>query len=422
VNEEFVGIKDYITKTEGIGGRIKTYPEDFVVNEIAIDIKRKSDGKNTILKVKLKNWENNRFVFKLAMQLGVRRDSIFFAGTKDKRAVKTQYFCIRNFHDKVKIDLKDVEILESFRTDDCIDIGDLIGNEFSVIIRNLNSDAEVKIKKIFEELPLKNFPNFFGVQRFGSSRPVTHIVGKYILNGDYENAVRAYIGLIFDDHDSQIEARKYFYETGDAENTLKMIDPGKMEYEKILLKHLIERPGDYAGAISRLPRTLRMMFIHGYQSYLFNKILSERMKKYGIVDPLEGDIVLPVDKNGLPIEDRYIFVNSKNMDKIKEKIREGKAYISAILYGSDSRFADGEMGEIERKIIENENINPNMFKIKDIKDISSKGSRRSISSPVKNFEYYFKENYAQLNFSLIRGSYATSLIREFMKVPDLLYY
>ncbi len=418
MDEEFVGISGYVTRTEGIGGKIKMYPEDFIVNEIAEEIKRKSDGKNLILKVKLKNWENNRFVFKLSMQLGISRDSIFFAGTKDKRSIKIQYFCIRNFHSKISLNLKDIEIIESFRTDECIDIGDLIGNEFSIKIRNLEEDADEKIRKIYQELPLKNFPNFFGVQRFGTTRPVTHIVGKYIIQRDYENAVKAYIGMVFND-DSQIDARKYFMETDDPEGTLKMSDPGKMEYERIMLKHLVERPGDYAGAISRLPRTLRMMFVHGYQSFLFNKILSERMRKFDLMEPMEGDIVLPVDKNGIPIEDRFIMVNSKNMDKIKEKIHEGKAYISAILYGSQSRFAEGEMGEIERKIIQNENIEREMFNIREIRDISSKGSRRSISSPVKNFNYYFKDRYAVLNFSLNRGSYATSLLREFMKLSDL---
>ncbi|MEM3540116.1 MAG: tRNA pseudouridine(13) synthase TruD [Thermoplasmata archaeon] len=419
MKEEFIGIKAYLTKGEGIGGKLKKAPEDFIVEEIPLNIERNNNGKNTIIKVKLRNWETNRFVMKLAKELGINRNSINFAGTKDKRAITTQYFCIRNFTGQIKLSLKDVEILDIFRSNECLDIGDLYGNKFEIKLSDINDGN--RIEKIVDELSnYLQFPNFFGVQRFGSSRPVTHIVGKYIIEGRYDEAIRSYIGLTFE-YESNAEARKYFYETLDPEGTIKM-SKGRMDYEYIMLKHLIEKPKDYSGAISRLPRNLRMMFVHGYQSYIFNIILSERLKNYSIFEPLIGDIVLPVDRDGLPINERYIFVTRENIENIRRKIIEKKAYISGILFGSESKFADGEMGEIEKNVIELEGINGEMFKVKEIKEISSKGSRRALSAPFMDFSFLEKEKSVNFKFSLFRGSYATSFLREFMKVDDLLSY
>ncbi|MGC9176678.1 MAG: tRNA pseudouridine(13) synthase TruD, partial [Thermoplasmata archaeon] len=283
VDENFIGMEAYLTKSPGIGGKLKKEVEDFIVEEIPLEFSRKSDGKNLILKIRLKNWETNRFVISLSKELKINRNAITFAGTKDKRAITTQYFCISNYKNDVKLDLKDVEILDQFLSDKCLDLGDLYGNKFNIRIKEIIENSEESIKRILDEMEYKQFPNFFGVQRFGSSRPITHIVGKFILEKKFDEAVRSYIGLTFS-FDRDVDARKYFYETLDPEGTIKLMK-GKMDYEYIMLKHLCEKPNDYKGAIERLPRTLKMMFIHGYQSYLFNKILSERLKKYSIFEP-----------------------------------------------------------------------------------------------------------------------------------------
>ncbi|MDP8011847.1 MAG: tRNA pseudouridine(13) synthase TruD [Thermoplasmata archaeon] len=420
VDENFIGMEAYLTKSPGIGGKLKKEVEDFIVEEIPLEFSRKSDGKNLILKIRLKNWETNRFVISLSKELKINRNAITFAGTKDKRAITTQYFCISNYKNDVKLDLKDVEILDQFLSDKCLDLGDLYGNKFNIRIKEIIENSEESIKRILDEMEYKQFPNFFGVQRFGSSRPITHIVGKFILEKKFDEAVRSYIGLTFS-FDRDVDARKYFYETLDPEGTIKLMK-GKMDYEYIMLKHLCEKPNDYKGAIERLPRTLKMMFIHGYQSYLFNKILSERLKKYSIFEPMVGDIALPVDRFGLPMNDRYIKITSENIDTIRKRILEKKAYISGILFGSESQMSEGNMGEIERSVIEKENINENMFKIKEIREIASKGSRRAISTPFIDLDFYVKNRIADFSFSLFRGSYATSFLREFMKQSEIYYY
>ncbi len=417
IDEEYIGIGAYLSHTKGIGGKLKNKVEDFEVEEIPILVPRDPNGKNMILLIRLTNWETNRFVNELSKRLRIGRNSITFAGTKDKRAISTQYFFIKNFEGDININLKDVEILEYFRTNASLDLGDLYGNKFKIKISECNPDPTL-IDGTIAELK-EGFPNFFGVQRFGSSRPITHIVGKYILQRNYEDAVRHYVGMKFD-FDKDTEARSYFFDTLDAKGTLKMISE-TLDYEKVMLYHLIEKPGDYRGAIAALPRTLKMMFIHGYQSYLFNKIVSRRIKEYSILEPMTGDIIIPV-KDGYPDLDREIPVTLDNIDTIKKRIEEKKAWISAILYGYNSEFSGGEQGRIEREVIEAENISKDMFKIKELPELSSKGFRRAMSENFKDLSYVTSEDSAVFKFYLNKGTYATSLLREFMKRDGIYFY
>jgi len=202
-----IGITSYFSSTPGIGGKMRKKVEDFFVEEIPINIPEEENGRNLCVKIKLRNWETNRFVKIFSKLLGISRKRIRFTGMKDKRGISVQYFCIVNYSSLNLPRMKDVEILEKFRTNYTLNLGDLIGNRFRIKV----SDAECddRVKKIAEELN-GYFPNFFGVQRFGASRPVGHIVGKFIIRGDFKNAVRYYIG--YPDAYRDDEGRKIFFE------------------------------------------------------------------------------------------------------------------------------------------------------------------------------------------------------------------
>ncbi len=404
--EDEIGIFSYLSKSPGIGGKIRTEIDDFYVEEIPINIERDEKGKHLYLKIKLRNWETNRFVKLLSRELGISRRRIRFTGMKDKRGISVQYFCIMNYEGDIKTNLRDVEIIDSFRSNHLLNIGELIGNKFKILVEDAICDE--RVKKIEEELN-GFFPNYFGVQRFGAVRPITHIVGKFIVMGDFKNAVRYYIGYF----PGEDEGRKIFYENMDERESLKNIGNG--EYEKAILNHLIKKPEDYIGALKSLPQNLLLLFIHAYQGYLFNKMISERVKEG--VDLRDGDVIMKVDNYGIPKQE-FAVVNSFNIDKIRKRIEEKKAYISTILFGYESRFTGGIQGEIEKKIIEEEGIKKENFRIREIPEISSKGRRRNILARIMDY----KREDCNFQFSLYRGSYATSLLREFMKRKELEYY
>lgn len=383
--------------------------DDFYVEEIPLPIERRENGRNLFIKVKLKNWETNRFIKILSQRLGISKKRIRFAGTKDKRSVSVQYFCILNYDDEISLSMKDVEILEKFRSDEELTIGKLFGNKFLLTLQDATCDD--RVERIEEELD-GFFPNFFGVQRFGASRPITHIVGKFILERNFQDAVRYYIG--FPSSFERDEGREIFFNTLDPREAIKNIS-SIASYERAMLNHLIKKPGDYVGALKKLPSNLLMLFVHGYQSYLFNRMVSKRIVEG--VDVRIGDVVMKTDHLGLPIQE-YVKVNSFNIEKIRKLIKERRAYISTILFGYQSTLSEGIQGEIEREIIEEEGIKKEMFKIREIPEASSRGRRRNILSPI--LEYSRQD--CTFNFILHRGSYATSLMREFMKQRYLHFY
>src|SRR5207302_1578739 len=165
-----------------------------------------------------------------------------------------------------------------------------------------------------------------------------------------------------------------------------------------------------------LPFNLLMMFVHGYQSFLFNRTLSERMRRrMPIHEPVAGDLVLPADASGLPDRSRTIDVTCDNLERAAKRCREGKAWVSAILFGSEPEFAGGEPGQIEKTIVASEGLRPEDFIIPEIPRISSKGTRREILAPFRGLDVQVGEAAFSLSFELTRGSYATCLVREFTK-------
>ena len=195
MNDASIGIEVYSTTTPGINGKIKYDPDSFTVNEIPLEMPEKKDGKYTVLKIRLTNWDTNKFLMHLADRLHISNKRITYAGTKDKIGITTQYFCL-NLPENTSIGnlaIKDAEILSCIRTDRMIKLGDLLGNEFIIGIKSdedNNKKINDTVNQIYEN---KGFPNFYGVQRFGSIRANTHKIGKLLLQNRYTDAVKLYI-------------------------------------------------------------------------------------------------------------------------------------------------------------------------------------------------------------------------------------
>ena len=202
VSQHVVGSESFFSKTPGIGGKLRKQSDDFEVEEVVsipgrshwIWMQDSSNGKHQIVKIKAKNWDTHVLVKELSRKLNIGQKSIGFAGTKDKRAITTQHFSIKASVDKLsKIDLENIEVDFLHSSIKPIRLGNLVGNKFRIKITNSENNEDI-INNIFSDLK-GFFPNYFGVQRFGAVRPITHIVGEKIVHGDYEGAVFDYLTI-----------------------------------------------------------------------------------------------------------------------------------------------------------------------------------------------------------------------------------
>ncbi|HTY09390.1 MAG TPA: tRNA pseudouridine(13) synthase TruD, partial [Candidatus Edwardsbacteria bacterium] len=140
--EQLMGIRAYLTETEGIGGRLRCDVPDFVVREVS-DIKTGESGDHLIVRVEKENWETHHLLRDMARQLGISDERIGIAGIKDKRAITTQLMSIRGItaDDLEKITLPGITITPLGRSHKDIAPGDLKGNEFDIAIKDICLDA-----------------------------------------------------------------------------------------------------------------------------------------------------------------------------------------------------------------------------------------------------------------------------------------
>lgn len=431
--ERFVGISEFYTKGEGVGGKLRFVPEDFRVIEIPKELPRDENGDFFILSVTAKNWETNRLIRELSRTFHVSRNRIGFAGTKDKRAVTTQLFSIYYPGKELPdVGIRDVSVEVLYRSNKGLQIGDLNGNRFEIIIRLVNGEVrevEQRLKVLSDELMgLGGFPNFYGIQRFGIVRPVTHLVGKHIVKGEFEKAVDLYLTYSSEgESEEERIARERFAAERDAGEALSYF-PKNLIFERAILNELVKKPGDYVSALKVLPKNLLLMIVFAYQSYLFNMVLSERIRRrLPLNSATLGDLIIPLE--GGEYEDKFIPVTKHNLDKVNRAIRRGKAAVSGVLVGYNTFFADGVMGEIERGVVEREGLDEREFIIPEIPFLSSPGSRRALLAPFFDFKWFCRDDdlndgklAVDMCFTLRKGCYATSLLREFMKADDIRCY
>ncbi|MDR0523053.1 MAG: tRNA pseudouridine(13) synthase TruD [Candidatus Methanoplasma sp.] len=419
--EAGVGMLYYLSPSDGTGGRLKTDPEDFVVDEISDMPEPKEGGRFVIAKVTSRNWETNRLIRIMSRELGISRERIGFAGTKDKRGVTSQLMSFEcRMEDMSRIGLKDVEVSGAYLGKRRIQIGDLKGNSFKIRVRGcemprgeISGALDAAAAAVAEA---GGFINYFGVQRFGAIRPVTHKVGELLVRGDVEGAVRAYLSQPSGFEGEEVAAARSGLSSGSDWGEMGAAMPDRMSFEKTMVMHLAESPGDWAGAISMLPKNLQMMFVHAYQSYLFNLMVSERLARgLPLGMPVEGDFMVPLDADGVPMHESPVTVGARNLDLAARQAKSGRALVAIPLFGSESAPSEGEMGEIERAVLEAEGVSASDFIIPGLPNCCSKGSFREILSPVRGLSHKMDGDGYEVSFSLPKGNYATCLMREFMK-------
>ncbi len=418
--EKLMGIETYLTDEDGIGGDLRVNVEDFRVNEIS-DFKVGQSGDYLMLKLTKENWETHHLLRDISRVLGISDERIGIAGTKDKRAVTTQLMSIKGVSEDTirNVGLPRVQLTPIGRGDHDVGLGDLRGNEFDIIIRNIElsqPDIETRMKGISDKIKAAGgLPNYFGYQRFGIVRPVTHLVGKLLVQGDVEGAAMTYIARSFPGESPEnIEARDMVWNTRDFKEGIKRY-PFNLRYERTMMHYLIEHPGDYTGAFRSLSSKLSRLFVHGYQSYLFNKILSRRLLKgFSLVEPVEGDVVCFLDAHGEPDTSKQEIVTRKNLPDVKFLARKKRAYVTLPLIGVDTKIGEGEPGTDVKAILAEEGVTPQDFSVSQMTDLASAGLRREIllkADPT----ILAMEHAANLKFFLPKGCYATTVLREFMK-------
>jgi tRNA pseudouridine13 synthase len=428
--ESAVGMAYYVSETDGTGGRLRDRPNDFRVRE------RESFGAelhdldadtgsypHLVFRATLREWDTNDFASTLSNALSASRERVSWAGTKDKHAVTTQLFSIK--HDDETLPTFDgAEIERLGRAGRPVLFGDLIGNEFDIVVRDAErpGNAESIASELCRfagdgdpsDVDEVAVPNYFGQQRFGSRRAITHRVGLDVVRGDWESAAVRYVCEASEREPERTQdARRRLAEDREWSEAGEIL-PGALRFERAIAGRLAEgatEPEDYRAALERLPTNLQRMFTNAGQSHAFNRMLSERLRRglpFG--RPVEGDVVCFADDDGLPDPDRTHVVEDARIQTITRHCERGRAFVTAPLVGTGTEFGSGEPASITREVLDDLGLDRDDFDRPG--EFGSAGTRRAIQVTT---DLEIDLDPLALRFSLPKGSYATVLAREFLK-------
>lgn len=417
--DAIVGMTLYLTSSNGIGGRMRQRVEDFIVDEVHAE-HSVLEGRYQLVKVTKTDTETHHLIRDLSRRLRISQKRVSWAGTKDKRAITTQRMSLDSIQLEAPLTLGNAIVEPIGRSNTRISLGDLNGNDFFITIRAIEGTQENvarAVASIIDEMRnTSGVPNFFGIQRFGSIRPVNHLVGRALVDGDMERAVMTYIGKPFPDEPEDVkEARKRILDTYDFKEALQLM-PVRLRYERAMLNHLAKQPNDFDGALSALSMNLQKLFVHSFQSYLFNKMVSSRLENgFPLTIGFDGDRVWAPDKG------RLRTVVPKNIQEVNPSLAAGLASVQMPVPGYATELSDGVIGQVERDVLMSEGVDLDAFKIDSCPRLASKGVMRNILLPsdikisVLPDELTKDRVKVELRFFLPKGGYATTVLREIMK-------
>jgi tRNA pseudouridine13 synthase len=414
----------FSTQSEGIGGRLRKTPDDFVVQEIGLDgsiapleasDKEYADqpGKITVFFLVKRNIDSIQAIRRLSNAMGVSYKRFSYAGLKDRRALTSQRVSYRGPpHDLIGRERSQLSILHPHRVSKPVVPGALEGNRFTIIVREVALEAqevEKRMKQIHQQIvQTDGVLNFYGPQRFGVMRPNTHLVGKQIVLGNFEQAVQILL-----EYNQPSE--------GDEESPVLSENSVQGTYERAITNYLNKHPGKFKESLQVLPKDLVRLYVHAYQSYIFNRAISERTKRgISLQEPAVGDFTMPLPGKIHAVRP----VTKSSILQAQQKVKNGtqKLVIPIIGYDFEHVSLEGDMGEIYSSILKSENIAPSQFRLKELPAISSRGTFRALLVNPDKIKITLidekDDTPVRIQFDLPKGSYASVILREFIK-PEL---
>lgn len=311
---------------------IKQKPQDFIVKE-NIPHTPKEKGKYALLLLKKTKYNTEDALAKIAQATNTDKKKYSVAGYKDRNAYTEQYVTAKNQDKKTYTDLniKDIEIEPRGYLDAPLSLGEHTSNTFNITVRNIEDTTPNK--------DLDTVKNYFDSQRFSTNN---HIIGKNIVTKQFKEATQ----LLQQDH----------------------------YHKRTINRHLKNHKNDYVTALRTLPKGLLKLFVHAYQSQLWNRSV-QRLKQLPETFPLIGFATKPKNR------------------RVRREIR---------------------------RTLQEENISKRDFIIKQIPYLTTEGTTRKTKIQPQNLTITQRNhNTIQTKFTLPPGAYATMVIKHIMNDIDI---
>lgn len=404
--DRLAGIECYCTSFAGIGGFIKKGNEGFKVSELvdqslADSISRVFDDRHRypLYILEKRGVDSNHALFEIERECRIR---LRVMGIKDAKAVTTQYAGTERAMRNPPAELRSTHTRLTLKGFAKRPLGRefLAGNRFEITIQSPRS------QDLSEFVPqISEIGNFYGLQRFGSERLVTHLVGREVVRRDFRRAVELLLSYTTEyDTPMSKEIRNKSADPGNYRQVLKMLPRG-MDIERQVISALVAGK-DAVSALRAVPITIRRLFVQAYQAYIFNRCLSAAIANgEDLIEPKEGDLCFEME--GPAVFGRIIKYDVASKAKMVPAIR---------MAGYSFQAGKGRFENITKAIMQEESVVAKDFHIKELQELSHQGGFRQ--APLWCVDFSYGKSPMIVSFKLSKGSYATTLLRELIKPDD----
>jgi len=404
--DRLAGIECYCTSFEGTGGSIKQGSEGFRVSELVdeslagnVSQSYNDSHRYPLYILEKKDIDSNHAIIEIERELRIR---LRVMGIKDARAITTQYAGMEKVMKNPPAEMKSTHahlLLKGF-TKKPLGREFLSGNGFEIRIHGAKSED------LSDFVPqIDGIGNFYGLQRFGSERLVTHLVGKEIVKRNFGRAVDLLLTYTTEyDTPMSKEIRSRCADQKNYHQALKILPRG-MDIERQVVSALAAGK-DSVAALRAVPINIRRLFVQAYQAFIFNRCLSAAiLAGENLLEPKAGDLCFEME--GPSTFGRIIKFDPTTKVKMVPAVR---------MAGYTFQPGRGRFENITKTIMQEEGVEARDFDIKEMQELSHQGGFRQAPLWCTGFSY--RQNPLTVSFRLPKGSYATTLLREIIKPED----
>ncbi len=357
------------TESPGIGGQLRTKAEHFVVEEIPL-YAPEGEGQHLYVSLTKVGLTTKEVEQRLTSLFGLGKNGVGFAGMKDKHAQTTQTFSLSLGYidggvadgsaaakaaDRIREHLP-VTVHWARWHQNKLKLGHLRGNRFRIIVTGLDVAA-------------------------GTAQPLADIAQQRAI--EIADKLRAQGVANF------FGPQRFGFQGANVQKGLEILR-GK-RYIK--------------------DRWLRRFLVSSYQSYLCNRYLAQRIAMGAFTHLLEGDVAKKYDTGGM--------FDVTDLDAEQPRYAAHEISFTAPMYGPKMWEAKGEAGVLEEKILTAAECT-----LAQLRRAKIDGTRRLgrlllpdlVISPAPAEVAQKYPDSILLTFSLPKGAFATTVLREFMKV------
>lgn len=363
--------------------KIKTIPEDFVVEELA-GLALEARGDFGVYLLEKRGWNTVGALIDAAAKLKISFKYFSYGGKKDRHSLTTQYISIKgakvNQLEGAGYSLKFRGFMDRPMGPDLIE-----ANKFKVTVRALELGRAQRALSEIESIESFGYPNYFDDQRFGSYDAVQGFLAEKLLKGHFSGALKIYLTAI-NPRDKKKEKEEKGSLRANWEDWKKGLGAGKITQ---LLK--------------RMPKERLSIYFSAYQAYIWNEVLRNVIKQRAAL-PLK---IYPGFSG-----DYYFYTHLEPAACLYLK------EIEIPLLAGKTKMPDDFTDKIYSQLLEERGIKSAMFNRLKVRQAFFKTSPRkalvkpeSLSFKTEKDEMNVAKEKLTLEFSLPRGSYGTMLLK-----------